>query len=301
MLFNDEMYNSQYDIGDSSIISGGYRKLAGHISELLTRITESSSDVIMLKHKDNEGNEISIYKKSISEKVYLRTEDRIIDLLKRTDKSSIKGYLSSWGVDEPDESNQDYSNYLRLLYLFYMLDYVVFPSENIFILLGPDHLSTDFSPIHNAHSGKYISFIMDNLLDDNDTRLLFEDEDARISDIVVSISKELDAKVDIDYPSVLMNAINDKTPPILTGMIDISDEIKRDLCLEVSSKRGVVYDTLDYLYRYTNQAYVSEMTSNIINIKEKLYPVDFERRLDDNLAKKIVPEQSAINFLHNKE
>ncbi len=179
MIFSDEKFTSKYDIGVDKV-EGEYsvKDLAQNIKDIVTNIQETLYDgeKVELKHVDNKGDRIYITK-PIEKRIYNRTEKGIEDLLNRP-QSSIKANLADWGVIEPNRDSSDYCDFLKLLYLFYMIQYVLFPEEkNVFHILSMKTLSTDFSPLENASNGKYLSFIMLNLMDDKEIfyRILYED------------------------------------------------------------------------------------------------------------------------------
>ncbi len=172
MIFYDNKYKSKYDLWSGEEVSFDYNELAKEIKRVVDLLQEDlvKGREIKLKYKDNNQRKM-VLEKPICDDVYCRTESRIVDVIKRKDKTSISNYLKQWNIEEPTDDIQK-EKYMRLLYLFYMVQYVLFP-EKANVLRNRKEMSTDFSPIQNASNGKYYSFILDSLLEDMETFIFF--------------------------------------------------------------------------------------------------------------------------------
>ncbi len=262
MIFEDEKYNSKYDIGNMDLDEEyNFADLSKAIVNTVNSIQDDlKHGPVKLKHPDNNGSDIFLYQ-LIPDDIYNRTPTDISNLLKRKDRPSIVNYLNKWGIDEPaDEISK--REYLKLLYLLYMVQYILFPEENNVLGLLNKNITTNFSPIKNASNGKYLTFILSVLFDDEDTLTRIANEDNNIELQIFNISKVLDKILTPDNPNVNKDIAEMKVPRLITSIRNRLPEIRTDFDSE-QCEDGIITKAADYIYQYTNTSYVHEMIKNM--------------------------------------
>ena len=133
MLFNNKELQSNFDIGkDLPDEQANFNFLA----EEIIRITEKIYNIegkIVCRHRDQNNREVFVDRVCIDEATWDRGKEEIKQILVRNDKSrfALNNRLEVFGVYEPSES-LEYKKYLQVLYFFYIMNYFIFPKENIF-------------------------------------------------------------------------------------------------------------------------------------------------------------------------
>ena len=175
MLFKDSVLGSQYDFGRK--IDDSSANLNALCSEIVNRVNDienmlADGKTIELAHCDNHGNPI-LLDSPLEEEVYSRTYSAVYQMVYRLNDdthSAISIHLQKMGIEMPEEGDSSYSDYLQLLYFFYMMRYRIFPGENFFLEFSENHLTSELGPFVWAPRGKYWFFILDNILDDEAAR-----------------------------------------------------------------------------------------------------------------------------------
>ena len=137
MLFGEKSLESKYELEKE------IEDKDANLTELSKEIDDITCEMLNLKDENTpiilaidgfDTDIISIEDISVKEIHVGRTPKDIRDMLYRStdDRTSIAGKLRKLGIREPGEKTEEYKDYLKLLYLFYMLDYVVFAGENLF-------------------------------------------------------------------------------------------------------------------------------------------------------------------------
>lgn len=266
MLFKNQNLRSPFDFDqilpdDESNINA----LSKHIQKQIDTIGDMLDDGerVELFHTDNNYEPIFIDR--IKGDVAERTREQIEQLLYRPtgSKTTMAKYLSEWGVKEPEEGSSGYKEYIKLLYFFYMVQYVIFDEENIFNLLKWTNLSTDISPLQNASKGKYFCFILSNFLDDLKACEYLANEDFYVSLHINNITKVINHLVTYRNPET-------------TRYIDIIESfigrIKKENYNDADIAARVMDQAVDYIYRYQNVAYAEEM---ICTLQDSNCPFQF--------------------------
>lgn len=169
MLFNNKELQSNFDIGkDLSNEQANINCLA----EEIIRITEKIYNIevkIVCRHRDQNNREVFVDKVNIDEATWDRGKEEIKQILVRNDKNrfALNNRLEYFGVYEPSEP-LEYKKYLQVLYFFYMMNYFIFPKENIFKSLSLENVDYKKSYEEGALKGNHLSFIVLNLFDDDD-------------------------------------------------------------------------------------------------------------------------------------
>lgn len=303
MIFEDQILLTKYDIGNyDSSYKYGYSDLAKTICDVIEKIDKLclEKQEVKMKYLDNNNNTISIT--GVSEKVRLRTKKDITDILKRTDTTSIAKYLMEWGINEPEEEKKKY-NYFQLLYLFYMVQYVVFPDDkNVLNFLEKAKLDTDASPVENASNGKFFSLMLDVLLEDDDVRQKIEEQDYNIELHIGNITKVLDKLISSDNPVTDADLAMNQTPRIITETRKRLPALKRRS--EAAADINVLVQAADYIYKYLNKAFAHEMITNLRDNKQQFFFGEIEETLSsDAMYRKIdvSKTEECMRFLEEKE
>ena len=169
MLFNNKELQSNFDIGkDLSNEQANINCLA----EEIIRITEKIYNIevkIVCRHRDQNNREVFVDKVNIDEATWDRGKEEIKQILVRNDKNrfALNNRLEYFGVYAPREP-LEYKKYLQVLYFFYMMNYFIFPKENIFKSLSLENVDYKKSYEEGALKGNHLSFIVLNLFDDDD-------------------------------------------------------------------------------------------------------------------------------------
>lgn len=248
MLFKDKelcsLYDIEFDYEGPSLYS-----LSKEIYRMTDLINEKlqSKEEIKLGHKDNNNYEIGLSYKTISDFTFNRSLNEIKEILYRNNNEqfSISKGLRQIGLNESFEKLDD-CNYLKLLYLFYMINYFVFPSMNIFKYISNDKKTFDKSFNEGTDGGKIISFILNNLLDNRDIFNYFISEQNDLSILSEQACEIINNLMNQDCENEINNVISQPY---------ISKECNNDNPLII---------ILDNLYGYSMRLYCGDMIYNLI-------------------------------------
>ena len=190
MLFNNKELQSNFDIGkDLSNEQANINCLAEEIIRV-TDLISSTEGRIVCRHKDQNDKEVFVDKLNIDEATWNRRKEEIKQILIRKDKSkfALNNRLEYFGVYEPSEP-LEYKKYLQVLYFFYMMNYFIFPKENIFKSLSLENVDYKKSYEEGALKGNHLSFIVLNLFDDDDAFYYFCNTNNEFNNISYQIEK----------------------------------------------------------------------------------------------------------------
>ncbi len=165
MLFNNKELQSNFDIGQNL---PDEQANINCLAEEIIRVTDlisSTEGRIVCRHKDQNDKEVFVDKLNIDEATWNRRKEEIKQILIRKDKSkfALNNRLEYFGVYEPSEP-LEYKKYLQVLYFFYMMNYFIFPKENIFKSLSLENVDYKKSYEEGALKGNHLSFIVLNYL-----------------------------------------------------------------------------------------------------------------------------------------
>lgn len=190
MLFNNKELQSNFDIGQNlSDEQANFNFLA----EEIIRITEKIYNIegkIVCRHNDQNDKEVFVDKVNIDEATWDRGKEEIKQILVRNDKNrfALNNRLEYFGVYESSEP-LEYKKYLQVLYFFYMMNYFIFPKENIFKSLSLENVDYKKSYEEGALKGNHLSFIVLNLFDDDDAFYYFCNTNNEFNNISYQIEK----------------------------------------------------------------------------------------------------------------
>lgn len=197
MLFQEKYLQSNFDfdceLSDELATLNYLCKEIQLITKAILLLVEND-EIVNLRYKDNNGNLLFVDKNKINDKTWYRDISEIRNILYRKDvegkekqQFSINKALKSLGIYEPKDK-ENYKQYLKILYFFYMMNYFVFPDKNIFKLLSDSNLNYLNSYDQGSDEGKYLNFIIDNVLSNEDELNKFIKIDRKISIMMDEIS-----------------------------------------------------------------------------------------------------------------
>ena len=216
MLFNNKELQSNFDIGkDLPDEQANINCLA----EEIIRITEKIYNIegkIVCRHRDQNNREVFVDRVCIDEATWDRGKEEIKQILVRNDKSrfALNNRLEVFGVYEPSES-LEYKKYLQVLYFFYIMNYFIFPKENIFKSLSLENVDYKKSYEEGALKGNHLSFIVLNLFDDKEAFYYFCNTNNEFNNISYQIEKLIE---NMAYKRFYL-ASNDKLESVIENII----------------------------------------------------------------------------------
>ena len=216
MLFNNKDLQSNFDIGkDLPDEQANINCLA----EEIIRITEKIYNIegkIVCRHREQNNREVFVDRVCIDEATWDRGKEEIKQILVRNDKSrfALNNRLKVFGVYEPSES-LEYKKYLQVLYFFYIMNYFIFPKENIFKSLSLENVDYKKSYEEGALKGNHLSFIVLNLFDDEEAFYYFCNTNNEFNNISYQIEKLIE---NMAYKRFDL-ASNDKLESIIENII----------------------------------------------------------------------------------
>lgn len=190
MLFNNKELQSNFDIGQNL---PDEQANINCLAEEIIRVTDlisSTEGRIVCRHKDQNDKEVFVDKLNIDEATWNRRKEEIKQILIRKDKSkfALNNRLEYFGVYEPSEP-LEYKKYLQVLYFFYMMNYFIFPKENIFKSLSLENVDYKKSYEEGTLKGNHLSFIVLNSFDDDDAFYYFCNTNNEFNNISYQIEK----------------------------------------------------------------------------------------------------------------
>ena len=175
MLFLDPSLKSMYDF--ECTVPEKHCTLQA-LSKEIYRITQiiygysCENKRIRFQYLDNNNLILWLDYSKISESTWNRDINEIKEILYRSKVSdrfqqqfSINKALDILGIHEPQEG---YGAYLQVLYFFYMFNYFAFPDINVFKIFYKEKPGYVYGIDEGLASGRYVSFILSNILSNND-------------------------------------------------------------------------------------------------------------------------------------
>ena len=300
MIFEDTSLKSIYEL--DHVLQEEHDLLS--VSKEIYRITQllmdkyQRNEIVKFYHYDNNGDAIYVDFNLVSENTWYRSVAEIKQILYRhTDSSqfSIHKALYDLGIIEP-ESTFEYNRYLQLLYLMYIINYFAFPNLNIFKKLHQDQFNNTYD--EGTTNGKYVSFIMNNLFEDEDTFIRFQQETINITDI----SNDL----------AIQCRLLSKTFPFSNHPLNILQEIIESNQIWTSQHylKDPIFSFMEYCKSFSMRSYCVDLYNNLsddLNLfkfdsltiqpsgfwKQQYIPIE---KLDDFLM-----EDELYSFCYQKE
>lgn len=269
MLFNNKELQSNFDIGkDLSNEQANINCLA----EEIIRITEKIYNIegkIVCRYNDQNDKEVFVDKVNIDEATWDRGKEEIKQILVRNDKSrfALNNRLEAFGVYEPSES-LEYKKYLQVLYFFYMMNYFIFPKENIFKSLSLENVDYKKSYEEGALKGNHLSFIVLNLFDDEEAFYYFCNTNNKFNNISYKIEKLIE---NMAYKRFDL-ASNNKLENIIENIIYENQ-------IEVKEYNvNPIIQLVEHCNQYNHLVYCVDLLSNLNddNLYNLFYTEDFE-------------------------
>ncbi|PST41935.1 hypothetical protein C7U54_06265 [Faecalibacillus intestinalis] len=268
MLFKNKELQSNFDIGkDLSNEQANINCLA----EEIIRITEKIYNIegkIVCRHRDQNNREVFVDRVSIDEATWDRGKEEIKQILVRNDKSrfALNNRLKVFGVYEPSES-LEYKKYLQVLYFFYIMNYFIFPKENIFKSLSLENVDYKKSYEEGALKGNHLSFIVLNLFDDEEAFYYFCNTNNEFNNISYQIEKLIE---NMAYKRFDL-ASNDKLESIIENIIYENQ-------IEVKGYNvNPIIQLVEHCNQYNRLVYSVDLLNNLDNnFQELFYTEEFE-------------------------
>lgn len=269
MLFNNKELQSNFDIGkDLSDEQANINCLA----EEIIRITEKIYNIegkIVCRYNDQNDKEVFVDKVNIDEATWDRGKEEIKQILVRNNKNrfALNNRLEAFGVYEPSES-LEYKKYLQVLYFFYMMNYFIFPKENIFKSLSLENVDYKKSYEVGALKGNHLSFIVLNLFDDEEAFYYFCNTNNKFNNISYKIEKLIE---NMAYKRFDL-ASNNKLENIIENIIYENQ-------IEVKEYNvNPIIQLVEHCNQYNHLVYCVDLLSNLNddNLYNLFYTEDFE-------------------------
>lgn len=268
MLFNNKELQSNFDIGKD--LSNEQANI-NYLAEEIIRITEKIYNIegkIVCRHRDQNNREVFVDRVSIDEATWDRGKEEIKQILVRNDKSrfALNNRLKVFGVYEPSES-LEYKKYLQVLYFFYIMNYFIFPKENIFKSLSLENVDYKKSYKEGALKGNHLSFIVLNLFDDEEAFYYFCNTNNEFNNISYQIEKLIE---NMAYKRFDL-ASNDKLESIIENIIYENQ-------IEVKGYNvNPIIQLVEHCNQYNRLVYSVDLLNNLDNnFQELFYTEEFE-------------------------
>ena len=269
MLFNNKELQSNFDIGkDLSDEQANINCLA----EEIIRITEKIYNIegkIVCRYNDQNDKEVFVDKVNIDEATWDRGKEEIKQILVRNNKNrfALNNRLEAFGVYEPSES-LEYKKYLQVLYFFYMMNYFIFPKENIFKSLSLENVDYKKSYEEGALKGNHLSFIVLNLFDDEEAFYYFCNTNNKFNNISYKIEKLIENMV---YKKFDL-ASNNKLESIIENIIYENQ-------IEVKEYNiNPIIQLVEHCNQYNHLVYCVDLLSNLND--DNLYNLFYTEELE---------------------
>lgn len=268
MLFNNKELQSNFDIGQNL---PDEQANINCLAEEIIRVTDlisSTEGRIVCRHKDQNDKEVFVDKLNIDEATWNRRKEEIKQILVRNDKSrfALNNRLKVFGVYEPSES-LEYKKYLQVLYFFYIMNYFIFPKENIFKSLSLENVDYKKSYEEGALKGNHLSFIVLNLFDDEEAFYYFCNTNNEFNNISYQIEKLIE---NMAYKRFDL-ASNDKLESIIENIIYENQ-------IEVKGYNvNPIIQLVEHCNQYNRLVYSVDLLNNLDNnFQELFYTEEFE-------------------------
>lgn len=269
MLFNNKELQSNFDIGQNL---PDEQANINCLAEEIIRVTDlisSTEGRIVCRHKDQNDKEVFVDKLNIDEATWNRRKEEIKQILIRKDKSkfALNNRLEYFGVYEPSEP-LEYKKYLQVLYFFYMMNYFIFPKENIFKSLSLENVDYKKSYEEGALKGNHLSFIVLNLFDDDDAFYYFCNTNNEFNNISYQIEKLIE-NIAVERFDL---ASNNKLEKSIENIIYSNQITAREHSV------NPVIQLVEYCNQYNHLVYCVDLLSNLEddNLYNLFYTEEFE-------------------------
>lgn len=268
MLFNNKDLQSNFDIGKD--LSNEHANI-NCLAEEIIRITEKIYNIegkIVCRHNDQNDKEVFVDRVNIDEATWDRGKEEIKQILVRNDKNrfALNNRLEAFGAYEPSES-LEYKKYLQVLYFFYMMNYFIFPKENIFKSLSLENVDYKKSYEEGALKGNHLSFIVLNLFDDEEAFYYFCNTNNKFNNISYQIEKLIE---NMAYKRFDL-ASNNKLENIIENIIYENQ-------IEVKEYNvNPIIQLVEHCNQYNRLVYSVDLLNNLDNnFQELFYTEEFE-------------------------
>lgn len=290
MLFNNKELQSNFDIGQNL---PDEQANINCLAEEIIRVTDlisSTEGRIVCRHKNQNDKEVFVDKLNIDEATWNRRKEEIKQILIRKDKSkfALNNRLEYFGVYEPSEP-LEYKKYLQVLYFFYMMNYFIFPKENIFKSLSLENVDYKKSYEEGALKGNHLSFIVLNLFDDDDAFYYFCNTNNEFNNISYQIEKLIE-NIAVERFDL---ASTNKLEKSIENIIYSNQITAREHSV------NPVIQLVEYCNQYNHLVYCVDLLSNLEddNLYNLFYTEEFEILPPDIWKNMHIPLEDLNEFL----
>ena len=224
--------------------------------------------MLICRHTYQNGKEIFIDKVNIDEATWNRSKEEIKQILRRKDQNrfALNNRLEAFGIYEPNEL-LEYKKYLQLLYFFYMMNYFIFPKGNIFKSLSLENMDFKKSYEEGAIEGNYLSFVISNLLDDEEVFYYYIYTNHEIEKVSYQINKLIESltikRFDLAISHELENIIEDI---VYKNQIEVREY-----------NNNPINQLVEHCNQYNRLVYSVDLLNNLDNnFQELFYTEEFE-------------------------
>lgn len=288
MLFNKKELQSNFDIGQNLFDE---QANINCLAEEIIRVTDLISSIegrIVCRHKDQNGKEVFVDKLNIDEATWNREKEEIKQILIRKDKSkfALNNRLENFEVHKPEEVNE-YKRYLQVLYFFYMMNYFIFPKENIFKSLSLENMSYKKSYEEGALEGNHLSFIISNLFDEEEAIYYFCRTNNEFEKISYKIGKLIENLAVKRFDLAIKNKLESAIENIIYSNQITIREYNDD----------PINQLVEYCNQYNHLVYCVDLLNNLDNNFQELFYTEELEILPPNYWKYIhIPLQDLDEF-----
>lgn len=217
MIFKNKLLSSPYDLDQNKVVEFSLTSLSKEIHDITQMIYDlyKSGEVIKV---ENGSKKLYLDAGAIDDTVWFRSVSEIREILYRNRKDdgsypvqfSLNKLLFQLGLEEPMDSKNNIE-YLKLLYLFYMMHYFIFPHQNLF--KDWKHQTFDFEQGYDD-GGLYIEplqFLMNQLLSNIDVLESYSLHHIYLDSLMHSL-----AGLIVENNKIQVNIMNQEMPCTLT-------------------------------------------------------------------------------------
>lgn len=294
MLFTNGVLQSNFDIGQNLLDE---QANVNCLAEEIKRVTESILNIeerVICRHNDHNGKEIGVDNRKVDESTWNRSKEEIKQILRRKDKNrfALNNRLEAFGICEPNEL-LEYKKYLQLLYFFYMMNYFIFPKENIFKNLSLENMDFKKSYEEGAIEGNYLSFVISNLLDDEEAFYYYIYTNHEIEKVSYQINKLIEAlaikRFDLAINHELENIMEDI---IYKNQIEVREY-----------NNNPINQLVEHCNQYNRLVYCVDLLNNLDsdNLVNLFYTEEFEILPPNNWKGMYIPIEELDKFLMSDE
>lgn len=301
MLFKKEYVklNNKYDFDQKPTIDYSLKDLANTIKkniDIIQNIADAQGVFSPFNHTGSDGKEITVsanketYKIKKGMYIWDREEKDILEIITNDRRkgnpkgSTIESHLLDIGITMPSVENENYNEYLQLLYFLYMVKALVFPTIDIFNMFSEK--TTDSNVGEYSERANCMTFILANLLDNKLLKEGYEATHKLVSKNITSIEQSLNNLISWKYD---LNENEEKAKKIYEEINYLTTK-PNNYILSVTDGYKVQESILDqfmyYIYRFSFVSFSDDLLNNLSERKNLFCCTKLE--LEDEFSEYII-------------